>query len=69
MRVMSRLWLWYRKRYPVTQVTIGTPLGIYLVPGVFRVASITYNTDGQASIILLKEDRFLQAHRAEQAVN
>ncbi len=55
MRVMSRMRLWFRKRHPVTQVTIGTQLGIYLIPGVFRIESITYNTDGQAFITLFKE--------------
>jgi hypothetical protein len=39
-------------------------VGIYLVPGVFRVTEISYNTDGEAYIRLLKEDRFDRKYRA-----
>lgn len=61
------MFTWFRKKRPIAQVTgRGDRLGIYLVPGVFRVTEISYNTDGEAYIKLLKEDRFDRKYRVQE---
>lgn len=56
------MWNWLRRKSSVVQIGRGSALGIYLVPGVFRVEGITYDTDGNATITLLKEDRFFRKY-------
>lgn len=63
------MWGWFIKRFrresQIPMIKRGDPVVIYLVPGVFRVNTISYNTDGEAVIQLLKEDRFLHRYKAQ----
>lgn len=59
------MWSWFRRKIsPIVEITHDSVVGIYLVPGAFRVVSISYDTDGNASITLLKEDRYLRRYEA-----
>ena len=55
------MWSWLRKKRPVVEIPApGGRVGIYLVPGVFQVVGVTYNTDSEVVVTLLEEDRFFR---------